>query len=94
MGKQEKKFIIQTRTGAYTTHIWFGKRDRAYLVRVPSLPGVVTFGKTLKDAKKMAKDAIELHCACLMDDKKIIIDDKQHIIGKVSKSSRVLAPVV
>ncbi len=42
----------------------------------------------------MAKDAIELHCACLMDDKKIIIDDKQHIIGKVSKSSRVLAPVV
>lgn len=93
MKKRKKKFLIQTKTGAYTALIRFDKRDRVYLVRVPSLSGVVTFGKTLKEAKRMAKDAIELHCACLIDEKKVIIDDKQHIIGKVSKSRRVLAPV-
>lgn len=93
MRKKEKKLTIHTKTGAYQVLLWWDVKDKAYLVKVPSLPGVVTFGKTLASTKKMAKDAIELHCECLLDEKKIIIDDKERIIGKVSKGHRVLAPV-
>jgi len=32
---------------------------------VPSLPGCVTFGETLEDATKMAKEAIELYIESL-----------------------------
>ncbi|MDP3726390.1 MAG: type II toxin-antitoxin system HicB family antitoxin [bacterium] len=92
MKKREKKFIIHTKTGTYVAHIWFDAQDKAYLVSVPSLPGVITFGKTIKKAKEMARDAIELHCAYLLDDRKIIFDDKEQLVGKVLKS-RVYAPV-
>jgi len=33
--------------------------DGGYTAIVPSLPGCVTYGKTIEQAKKMAKDAIE-----------------------------------
>lgn len=36
-----------------------------YTVQVPSLPGCVTYGKTLEEAKKMAKDAIKAYIASL-----------------------------
>jgi predicted RNase H-like HicB family nuclease len=32
-----------------------------YQVTVPLLPGLVTFGRTLKEAQEMARDAIECH---------------------------------
>ncbi|MFA5855089.1 MAG: type II toxin-antitoxin system HicB family antitoxin [Candidatus Gracilibacteria bacterium] len=34
--------------------------EGGYTVLVPSLTGCITYGKTLKEAKKMAKDAIAL----------------------------------
>jgi predicted RNase H-like HicB family nuclease len=36
-----------------------------FTVMVPSLPGCITFGKNLIEAKKMAKDAIEAYIASL-----------------------------
>ena len=36
-----------------------------YQVTVPLLPGLVTFGRTLKEAQEMARDAIECHLAGL-----------------------------
>lgn len=35
--------------------------EGGYTVIVPSLPGCVTFGKTIEEARKMAKEAIELY---------------------------------
>ena len=35
--------------------------DGWYVVTVPSLPGCITQGKTIKEAKKNIKDAISLH---------------------------------
>ncbi len=34
--------------------------EGGFTVTVPALPGCVTYGKTLKEAKAMAKEAIEL----------------------------------
>lgn len=61
MKRTKKAHTIHTRNGTYRALIWRDARDKAYLVRVPSLPGVVTFGTTLAEAKKMARGAIELH---------------------------------
>ena len=35
---------------------------------MPRVRGVVTCGDTLAEAKKMAKEAIELHCECLVEE--------------------------
>lgn len=42
--------------------------EKGYTVTVPKLRGIVTCGDILKEAKKMAKEAIELHCECLLQE--------------------------
>ena len=42
--------------------------EKGYTVTVPRVRGVVTCGDTLAEAKKMAKEAIELHCECLVEE--------------------------
>ena len=37
------------------------EKEGGYTVLVPELPGCVSFGKTVKEAKVSAKEAIELH---------------------------------
>ena len=39
--------------------------EGGYTVIVPSLPGCVTYGKTVEEAKNMAKDAIEVYVSSL-----------------------------
>ena len=73
--------------------VWWHQGDKAYLVRVPSLPGTVTFGKSFEEAKRMAKDAIELYCSVMLDEGKIIIDDTGRAIGRLQEA-RVFIPVV
>lgn len=81
---------LETKRGTYEAVFKWDAKDKAYIVNVPSLSGVVTFGKNLKDAKRMAKDAIELYCECLIDDGNIIIDDKEKVFGKIPHS-RIIA---
>jgi len=39
--------------------------EGGYTVMVPSLPGCITYGDTVEDAIKMAKEAIELYIESL-----------------------------
>jgi len=41
--------------------------EGGYTVTVPSLPGCVTYGSSLGEAKKMAKEAIELYIESLVE---------------------------
>jgi hypothetical protein len=50
------------------------------------LPEVVTFGRTLAAAKRMAREALELYCECAIDEGKIIIDDTGRALGKLPRS--------
>ena len=93
MKNQKQELNIQTKNGTFRTLIWWHKGDKAYLVEVPSLPEVVTFGVSLADAKRMAKDVIELYCSVILDQGKIIIDDTGRVIGRLPKA-RILAPVM
>ena len=42
--------------------------DSDYGVTVPDLPGCFSAGSTFTEALTMAKEAIELHLECLLDD--------------------------
>ncbi len=47
------------------TVIFEPAKEGGYVVTVPALPGLVTEGDTLEEAKEMAKDAIRCHLSSL-----------------------------
>ena len=49
--------------------------EGGYTVIVPTLPGCVTYGKNLEEAKKMAADAINAYVASLKKHKEAIPSD-------------------
>ena len=42
--------------------------DGGFQVIVPALPGIVTYGRTLEEAREMAQDAISCHIQGLLKD--------------------------
>lgn len=42
--------------------------EGGYQVIVPALPGIVTFGRTIEEAREMAQDAISCHVQGLLKD--------------------------
>lgn len=57
------------------TVIFEPAEEGGYVVHIPALPGLVTEGDTLKEAKKMAKDAIKCHLLSLLHRNQPIPDD-------------------
>ena len=58
--------------------------ERGYTVTVPALPGCITYGKTLEEAKKMALDAIKAYLESLKKHDEPIIDDSDILEGILS----------
>lgn len=50
---------------------------------VPSLPGCVTYGKDLKEAKKMATDAIQGYIASLKKHRESIPSDEENFMATI-----------
>ena len=46
----------------------YDRTNEGYTVTVPALPGVVTEGRTLEEARRMAEDAIRCHVESLLKD--------------------------
>lgn len=55
--------------------------EGGYTVFVPSLPGCITYGKTLDEAYKMAKEAILAYIESLTKHGEKIADDSQTYEG-------------
>ena len=55
---------VKTKTLNYTVLLQ-KEPEGGYTVTVPVLPGCVTYGKDLQEAKKMAKEAISLYIESL-----------------------------
>jgi predicted RNase H-like HicB family nuclease len=47
-------------------------RDSDFGVSFPDLPGCVTVGKTLKQARRMAVEALSMHIAGLIEDNEVV----------------------
>lgn len=58
-------------------------RLTGFQVIVPVLPGLVTFGRTLQEAEKMARDAIECHIEGLRKSGEPIPDERLARSGKL-----------
>lgn len=57
--------------------------EGGFTVIVPSLPGCVTYGKNLKEAKKMARDAIGAYLISLKKHKEIIPSDADNFMTTI-----------
>jgi predicted RNase H-like HicB family nuclease len=64
-----KKVKVQTLYGVYECNFSSDSKEPGYTVTVPTLRGIVTEGRTLPEAKRMAREAIELHCEALLASK-------------------------
>ncbi len=59
--------------------------EGGFTVLVPSLPGCISYGKDLKEAKEMVVDAIECYIGSLeKHDEEIPPSDKENIVDLVS----------
>ena len=58
---KKKEFVYQFET-------LFEPNGQGYTVTVPDLPGLVTEGRSLRDAREMARDAIRCHLEALLKD--------------------------
>jgi predicted RNase H-like HicB family nuclease len=73
------------------TLIFKSEPEGGYTVIVPSLPGCVTYGKTLEEAREMAIDAIEGYLVSLKKHKEKIPNDDKVFLTTVSLSSDKLS---
>lgn len=55
---KKREITIKTRFGAHICI--FDPDEKGYVVTAKDVPGVVTWGKNLTEAKEMAKEALEL----------------------------------
>ena len=60
--------------------------EGGFTVTVPALPGCVTYGRDINEAKKMAKDAIRGYIASLEKRRESVPQDKESFIGLVQIS--------
>ncbi len=49
--------------------------EGGFQVIVPALPGIVTYGRTLEEAREMAQDAITCHLQGMLKDNEEIPED-------------------
>ena len=63
--------------------------EGGFTVIVPSLPGCISYGKNLKEAKRMAVDAIEGYVTSLKKHKEPIPQDKESFVGMIDVPSRL-----
>lgn len=74
--------MLQKKLLKYTV-IYTSEPEGGFTVTVPSLPGCVTYGKDLKEAEKMAKEAIKLYLESLKAHKEPISTTEKSFIGSV-----------
>ena len=63
--------------------------EGGYVVTVPALPGLVTEGDTLEEAREMAKDAILCHLESLLNDGLPIPTDESATVQALTEHIRV-----
>ncbi len=79
---------MATKEYSYTV-LFEPAEEGGYVVTCPALPGLVTEGETLEEAREMAKDAIQAYLGSLRKDGLPIPPDKQIKLEPVKEEVRV-----
>ena len=78
------------RTKEYSYTVFFEPAEEGgYVVTCPALPGLVTEGDTLKEARAMARDAIRAYLESLRKDRLPIPSDKKIKLRPVKETVKV-----
>lgn len=85
----KSKHLIETRYGSFYATIAYSARDKVYFVSISAFPGVLTEARSLSEARKFAKEVIELQCLAALDDEKIVIDDTRQVYGRFVRAGAV-----
>jgi len=64
--------------------IFNAEPEGGFTVIVPSLPGCVTYGKNLTEAKKMAKEAINAYLASLKKHEEVAPSDEHSFFSTIN----------
>lgn len=86
MKKNHRIVSVQTQYGRYQC-VLEPDEKRGFIVTVPGLAGVITWGKNISQAKAMAREAIELCVECRAE------EALQRPKTKSQNSARKLLPV-
>lgn len=89
--KHAQRLYVHT---SYGDHVGIFERDekRGFIVTVPGLPGVVTWGRNIAHAKKMAREAIELCVECKAEEAvRYMTKRSSHPLRRIEASNRVKA---
>jgi len=79
------KKSIHSKEHFYTV-IYEPVKEGGYQVLVPLLPGLVTYGRTLDEAREMAHDAIRCYLESLLKRKEKVPQEKGTLQEKLSVS--------
>lgn len=63
--------------------------EGGYTVTVPALPGLVTEGRTLEEARVMASEAIQCHVESLLEDGEPVPDDVEIELDPIKEKLEV-----
>ncbi len=86
----EERDLTVTKMQEYSFTILFEPAEEGgYVVTCPALPGLVTEGETLEEARVMAKDAIRAYLESLRKDGLPIPPDKKIALEPVKESVTV-----
>lgn len=58
------EILVPTKFGRFLCFFDSNKPDKGFTVTSPAALGFVTYGKTMQEAKRMAKEGLEFHYEC------------------------------
>jgi predicted RNase H-like HicB family nuclease len=93
MNHKKHNSLSQEKLSEYSFTVFFEPAvEDGYVVTCPALPGLVTEGDTLAEARRMAKDAILAYLESLRKDGEPIPKDPKLVLDPVKEKIRVAIP--
>jgi antitoxin HicB len=93
MRHKRHKSTKQETLSEYSFTVFFGPAaEGGYVVTCPALPGLVTEGDSLAEARKMARDAIRAYLESLRKDGEAIPSDPKFVSDPVKEKISVAIP--
>ncbi len=83
LGRSDKMAQVMKKARGHFNIVLRPEREGGFTAMVPALPGCVTYGRTLSEAKRMARDAITGYIESLRKHKEPIPTDNETLVASL-----------